>query len=153
MVPSSAACASLRAIVAAAVAVALGSCVAPAFNESQYRSKVAATAGDAVAAIESVRLAIEASSRHHLPTNPIDVAISEQEDILSAVAGTFSSVQPPDADMERLRDEVLDLLDEAQTQVEDARIAYRNNDVETAEEAIRGAEPASKKLDEIASRY
>lgn len=133
--------------------VALGGCVAPAYNDSQYRSKVAATASDAVSTIESVRLAVEATSRHRLPTNPIDVAISDQEDILDSVAGTFSSVQPPDAAMEQLRDQVLALLDDARTHLEAARIAYRNNDVDAAEVAIEAAEPVSKQLDDIASRY
>ena len=142
-----------RTRVALAAAVALSSCVAPAYNESQYQSKVAHTSEDAVSAIETVRLAAEASSRHNLPTNPIDVLISEQEDILGSVIGTFSSVQPPDADMQRLRDEVLDLLDEAQSHLEDARVAYRDNEIEAAERAIEAAEPMAKKLDEIASRY
>jgi hypothetical protein len=142
-----------RLFVGVTLALSLSSCVAPAYNESQYESKVAHTAEDAVSVIETVRMAAEASSRHGLPTNPIDVLISEQEDILGSVTGTFSSVQPPDADMERLRDEVLDLLDEVQTHLEDARIANRDNEVELAERAIEGAEPASKKLDDIASRY
>jgi hypothetical protein len=144
---------ALRVRVGVAGALLLTSCVAPAYNESQYQSKVAHTAEDAVSTIETVRLAAEASSRHGLPTNPIDVLISEQEDILGAVVGTFSSVQPPDAEMERLRDEVLDLLGDAQSHLEDARIAYRDNEVEAAERAIEAAEPTSKRLDDIASRY
>jgi hypothetical protein len=131
----------------------LGACVAPAYTESQYESKVAKTAEDAVSSVETVRLAVEASNRHGLPTNPIDVAISGQEDILDSVAGTFSSVQPPDADMLKLRDRVLDLLDRAQIKLEETRIAYRNNDVDSALAAIEKAEPISKRLDDIASRY
>ena len=142
-----------RSVLVVALAALLPGCVAPAYNESQYGSKVAHTAEDAVSVIETVRLAAEASSRHGLPTNPIDVLISDQEDVLGSVAGTFSSVQPPDADMERLRAEVTGLLDEAQARLEEARIAYRNNEVEAAERAIERAEPVSKELDEIASRY
>ncbi|HET7482649.1 MAG TPA: hypothetical protein VFK89_07300 [Actinomycetota bacterium] len=128
-------------------------CVAPAYNESQYHSKVAATADDAVSVIETVRLAIEATSRHGLPHNPIDVAISGQEDILGSVTGTFASVQPPDAATQQLRTEVLDLLDQASSHLEDARIAFRRDDVGAARAAIDGAEPIAKELDDIANRY
>ena len=128
-------------------------CVAPAYNESQYRSKVAKTAGDAVSVLETVRLAIEESDRHTLPTNPIDVGISGQEDILDSVTGTFSSVQPPDAEMQELRGELLGLLQRAQDKVESARIAYRNNDVSEALSVIESVEPISKQIEDIGNRF
>jgi ElaB/YqjD/DUF883 family membrane-anchored ribosome-binding protein len=127
--------------------------VAPAYNESQYQSKVANAASDAVSVIETVRLAVESSDRHSLPTNPIDVAISGQEDILDSVAGSFSLVQPPDDQMQRLRQQVIELLQQAQSKVQETRIAYRNNDVDAARDAIEAAEPLAKDLDDIANRY
>ena len=135
------------------VLVSLPGCVAPAFNASQYESKAAKTADAAVSAIESVRLALESAQRHELPSNPIDVAIADQEDILGSVSGTFSSVQPPDRAMDRLRDRVLGLVDDAQSKIETARIAFRRGLVDTARAAIESAEKDSKALDEIASRY
>lgn len=138
---------------AGVVVLLLSSCVAPALSESAYRSKAAKTAGDAVSAIETIRLALDALVRHELPSNPIDVSLREEEDILASVAGTFSSVQPPTPAMDELRADVLDLLDRAQVWVEDARIAFRRGDFTAAQELVDQAEPYSKALDDIASRF
>ena len=140
-------------LLAVATIFTLVSCVAPAFNQSQYQSKVASTASDSVSVLETIRLAVQESDRHGIPTNPMDVLISGQEDVLGSIAGTFSSVQPPDVQMQQLRNNVLDLLDRAQTKVEQARIAFRNNDVDAALSIIESVEPISKQLDDIANRY
>jgi hypothetical protein len=146
----------LRARIALALAIAAlltQGCTAPAFNESQYRSKVANTAESAVSVIETVRLALDDATRHTLPIAPIDVTVSAQEDIIGAVAGTFSSVQPPTEEMDALRTKVLDLLAEAQTKVETARIELRRGDLDEAFSTIEEAAEVSTELDEIASRY
>jgi hypothetical protein len=128
-------------------------CTAPAFNESQYRSKVAKAAEDAVSPIETVRLALGSALDDRLPSNPIDVAVADQEDVLSSVSGTFAGVQPPTEEMVELRKHVLDLLDKAESDVEDARIAYRLGDLAAVRAALDEMAPVAKQLDSIATRY
>ena len=137
----------------AVAGILLASCVAPALSEAAYRSKAAKTAEDAVSALESLRLALSSEIEHDLPSNPVDVAIRDQEDILGSVAGTFAAVQPPNAAMDRLRGDVLDPLQNAQSLVEQARIEFRRGRFERAKELIDKTGPLSRKLDDIATRY
>lgn len=129
------------------------SCVAPAFSTSQYQAKIVSTAESAVSAIESVRLSLDLMDRHGLPRGPIDVAISAQEDILGAVSGSFALAQPPNDVSDELRQEVMDLLDEAQAKVEGARIALRQGDLNRAVATIESAESVSSDLDALATRF
>ncbi|MEA2452492.1 MAG: hypothetical protein QOG04_1202 [Actinomycetota bacterium] len=129
------------------------SCVAPAFTTSQYQAKVVSTSESVVSSIETVRLALDLMGRYGLPKGPVDVTVSAQEDIVKSVAGSFSLAQPPNDASIELRDQVLELLDEAQAMVEDARIALRQGEVQEAIIAIEAAEDVSKKLDEIATRF
>ena len=128
------------------------SCVAPAVTESQYEAKAASTAADAHSVIETVRLAIDSASRHRLPSNPIDVVLSDQESVLGSVSATFSSIQPPTEDMDRLREEVLDLLDEAESKIAEVRIAFRRGDIEDASATAESLADVSTQLDGIATQ-
>lgn len=130
----------------------LTSCVAPAFTTSQYKAKIVATAEAAVSSIETVRLSLDLMDRHGLPKGPIDVTVSAQEDIMGSVVGSFSLGQPPNDESIRLRDELLDLLDQAQSSIEDARIALRRGDVNAAVTAIEEAEGISQDLEELETR-
>jgi hypothetical protein len=129
------------------------SCVAPAFNTSQYEAKVVATAESAVSAIESVRLSLDLMDRHGLPRAPIDVAVSAQEDVLGAVSGSFGLAQPPNDVSLELRQELMGLLDEAQAKLEGARIALRQGDLNEAVATIESAAEVSQKLDDLATRF
>jgi DNA polymerase IIIc chi subunit len=106
-----------------------------------------------VSAVQVARLAVRETARHDLFQNPVDVAISNAEENLSSVAGTFSLVQPPDQDMVSLRDRVLDLVTHAQRQLEAARIAFRQRDIQTAVRAVEKAARDAKALARIAARY
>jgi hypothetical protein len=134
-------------------AVLLSACVTPAYSQSQYEAKVVATVEDAVSVIETVHLAVSSADRHSLPSNPIDVALNDQESILGSVAGTFASIQPPTQDMIELRDQVLSQLDRAQSDVEDARIYFHRGETGRALEAADEASTVADELDKIASRY
>ncbi len=144
----------MKRFLASCLVLACASCVAPAYNDSQFASKAAKTAQDAASAIETARLALQLDLRHGLPEQPIDSSMSDQEDALGSVAGTFSSVQPPQTKAsDDLRNSVLDLLDAAQSHMEDARIALRRGDVPAALHALDEAEPQAQKLHAIAEKY
>lgn len=140
-------------VLVALLVMACAGCTAPAYSESQFRHKAAVTASDSVSAIEVVRLSVLETARHDLFQNPIDVAISDAEDNISAVAGTFSLVQPPDHNMVVLRHKVLELVTDAQSQLERARIAFRQRRMTTALEAVSAAHKDAQQLDRIATRY
>ena len=61
----------------------------------------------------------------------VSVSTSQAEDDASSSASTFLSIQPPDdASSDQLRDELSDLLDDAESALGDARIAGRAGDNE-----------------------
>jgi hypothetical protein len=138
------------------IVLVLGSapaCVAPAFNSSQYQSKVAKTADEAASALETARLATSSAVRHGLYDPPIDVSLSDAEDIIGTVSGTFASVQPPNDQADVLRTELLALLEKAGSVVERARVAFRRGAKADAASALYGALPIVDRLRAIADRY
>ena len=142
-----------RAAAMLALAILGPACVAPALNDSQYRSKVDATASDAISAIQSARLTLESVDRNDLPFAPMNVALSDTEVDLSSISGTFASVQPPDREMDLLRERVLTLLDQAGSLLQAARIQYRRGDLEAALLAIEATNKIGDELDAIQARY
>jgi hypothetical protein len=134
---------------ACALLLALCGC-APAWSASQYHAKIAATAEEALSAIQTVRLAL-AEAEQHAPlfSRPVEVSISNQEDALSSVSETFASVQPPDRSLDDERQSFLDLLDKAQTELAQARIDYRRGDVPRARAHIESLDAVVKQLEQI----
>lgn len=128
-------------------------CVAPAFNASQYEAKVAKTAEEAASALETASLALSDAVRHRLYHVPIEVSLSDAEDILGAIEGTFASVQPPGEAVDPLRQELLSLLDDAGSALEESRIAFRRGAKASALQALRDAKPVVDRLRSIAERY
>jgi hypothetical protein len=141
-------------LVALLIAVAFASaCTAPTLTESQYKASVVNAIEPAVSTIETVRLTLAQTERHNLFLNPMDIVIGGQEDSIGAVTGTFASVQPPNAALDEVRTQVLDLLGQAEDQIAEARIQLRRGRVGEAIKSIDGIEDISKALDEIAKRY
>ena len=55
----------------------------------------------------------------------LSVLVSEQEDAIAGVEGTFASVQPPDARSDALRRQLIDILEPAGDHVAQVRITVR----------------------------
>jgi hypothetical protein len=112
-----------------AAALALAACtphpVGPARTAEDYERKAGTTAESALSAIETVRLTAEAASDDHLFGPYASIVISDQEEALSGVQGTFGSIQPPDGDADALRDELDSILSDAVAHVTDVRLAVR----------------------------
>lgn len=127
-------------------------CVAPAFTQAQYEAKVKTTAEAALSALETMDLAVMSLRRHDVPRAPIEVAVSDAEDVLGSVSGTFASIQPPGEPMDELRSEVMTLLDEAEDHAAEARIALRRGDIAIALDEISATRPVAEELDGIVVR-
>jgi hypothetical protein len=112
----------------AVVAVVLAGCVAPPRDDSAFR-------GDAQSALESATSDTRTAGlalRHWLAgdlTKPYaDVVVTDAEGALGPVADVFAGLDPPTPDADKLREQVLELLDDAQSATEDGRIALRRSD-------------------------
>jgi hypothetical protein len=119
-----------RLVVTVLAVAALAGCVAhpvgPARTYDSFAAKASTTAESAISAVETVRLLASTASDGGAFSSYIAISVSEQEDSLGGVRGTFASIQPPPgADAAALRTELLALLDRAFAHVGDVRIEAR----------------------------
>lgn len=118
---------ALLAIVTACVAHPVG----PARTWESYAAKGATTVESTISAVETVLLLAATASEGDLIGPYASVAISEQEDSLGGVRGTFMSIQPPPGDRAaELRTELAGLLDAAFAHVGDVRIEARRGNLD-----------------------
>jgi hypothetical protein len=146
----------MRALVAAAVVVAafggVTACtphpVGPARSYDTFEGKATTTAESALSVVETVRLAAEASTQGNAFGPYLSVVVSDAEESLNGLAGTFGSIQPPDEESDRLYDELDSLLDDASTHVRDIRLSVRRGDLD---DLASRAEPLADDADDLRS--
>ena len=97
--------------------------VGPARSPAKYAGKAVTTAESALSRVETVRLAAGAAGEGRVFGPYLSVLISDQEDGLAGVQGTFGSIQPPDARSDELRAQ----LDPVLSSVTATRIAARRS--------------------------
>jgi hypothetical protein len=102
--------------------------VGPARTDDAYEGKAVTTAEGALSAVETIRLAADAAGRGSFGPY-LAVTVSDQEEELSGLQGTFASIQPPAEASEELRAELDGLLGDALDHLVDVRIATRRGDL------------------------
>lgn len=128
------------------ILLALVACVAPARSYGSFKGKAVATANDMLSAVESARLTVEMAQRNRTFATYTSVALGEAEKDGDAIAGAFSSVQPPDARSDKIRSELSQLLDQATSTLSDLRIAARRTDLTQLTDAAKPLPDLALKL-------
>jgi hypothetical protein len=144
---------SLRPAAAALlVALATAACAGPTHGRSDYRLKLANTAESLESSAQTVLMAADLL-RHGKAFGPYTAdVISDAEDDASSVQQTFDTRQPPDDASAKLRDNADKTLQDVVSAISDARIAARDHDLDSLDDAarqLRGMLPDLKKLEEI----
>lgn len=120
-------------VAALALALTFAGCtphpVGPARTFAAYEAKARTSAASALSSVETVRLAAGAATDGGAFGPYVGRVVSNREDTLDRVAGTFASIQPPDERADALRRELGDLLDGALEHVADVRIAARRGEL------------------------
>lgn len=123
----------MRGAVAVLIGAALTACVphpiGPARTYAAYEGKAVTTAESALSAVQTARLTAQAASRHRLFGPYVGDTIGESEDKVSGLEGTFASIQPPSEQADQLRDELRDLLGDAEDHLIDLRVAARRGEI------------------------
>lgn len=136
------------------LAVALTGCVAPAFSVGAYEGKAAATADDAVSAIESAILTATVAADGKAFGPYVMVEMREAEDAASWSQQAFDSMQPPDdPKADQLKSQLDDMLTQAVSIIEDLRIAARRGQLQQLPQIAKPLEDLSKKLDDFAQAH
>jgi hypothetical protein len=140
---------------AAVLALVLaGGCIAhpvgAARTFGKYRGKAVTTANSALSSVETVRLAANTAHKSFGPYTAR--VISDAEEAVMKVEGTFDSIQPPDERADALHDELSQLLTDAADHVRDVRLAARRGRLnDLAQDASPLREDAAR-LREFAER-
>jgi len=142
-----------RGAVLLALALSAG-CVAhpvgPARSFDSYAAKASTTLESTISAVETVRLLAETAADGSAMGPYTSVAVSEQEDALGGVRGTFLSIQPPPDDRSmQLRDDVSALLTAAFDHVGDVRIAARRGHLDDLDVVARPLEQDAAALEDV----
>ena len=99
--------------------------IGPARTLDSYLAKATTTAASAQSAVATVHLAAETSGRSNGFGPYLSELISEQEDGLNGVIGTFASIQPPDDRAEEIGSQLQEALSRALDHVTAVRVAVR----------------------------
>lgn len=127
----------------------LAACVGPARTDSDYRADIATTAKMAVSFIASAELTVGAVVEGKAASPYVARRLTEDENGLNSVITSFASVQPPSAELDEVRGDVLALLNRSSSVVGELRIAaFRDRHGQLAEIA----DPLPELADELA-RY
>jgi hypothetical protein len=103
--------------------------VGPARTAGKYEGKAATTAKSALSEVQTVRLAAETGSADKAFGPYLSRLISDAEEAISGVQGTFDSIQPPDEQSDELQQELDQLLSDALDHVRDVRVAVRRGEL------------------------
>jgi hypothetical protein len=103
--------------------------VGPARTYGKYEGKATTTVQGALSNVATVRLMARTAAEGDAFGPYTAAVVSESEESLSGLQGTFGSIQPPNAHADRLRDEVDQLLSDALTHVTRVRVAARRGDL------------------------
>jgi hypothetical protein len=112
----------------AALAVLAAGCahpVGPARTFGKYEGKATTTVEGARSNVATVRLMARTAAKGNAFGPYTGRVVSDAEESLSGLQGTFGSIQPPDARADDLRDEVDQLLSDALAHVTEVRVAAR----------------------------
>jgi hypothetical protein len=120
--------------------------VGPARSFDAYEAKASTTAESALSAVETVRLLARTAADGDAFANYTAVAVSEQEDTLGGLRGTFESIQPPDARSEELRARLSELLTRAVDDTAAVRIEVRRGHLDALSEVAAPLAPVAVEL-------
>jgi hypothetical protein len=125
---------------------AAAGCVAPAPTFESYEGKAVASAEETVSALRTAVLGADVAAEGRSFAPAISTLIAEAERDAIGARGSFASIQPPDVASDRLRDELIALLDDAVDGLAELRIAARRADLAALQ---RVASPLTALADEL----
>ncbi len=99
--------------------------VGPARTLGKYEGKATTTAEAALSQVETLRLTAEVADRDRATSAYVSAVVSEAEEAIDGLSGTFGSIQPPGEAADKLRDELSGLLSDALDHAAAVRIAAR----------------------------
>lgn len=141
----------LLAAVAAAAFMAGGcaSFTSPARTDSAYGMKAASTADAIRSALLTADKTARAAGRGKVTSPLASVILSEAESAAGGAEATFAGLQPPSRSAQKVRQELLDMGDEAASLLADLRIAARRGHLDRLPSLAEDVPELADKLKEF----
>jgi hypothetical protein len=135
------------------VALLAPACVAhpvgPARTTAAFERKATSTLAGALSTTRTASLAADAGADGKAPGTYTCTVLSEAEDSLGGVRGTFASIQPPDRTSDERRTQVLDAVGRAFADAGRARIACRRGNGRELRAIVAALEADGKILEDL----
>jgi hypothetical protein len=110
--------------------VVLTACGGVTNPAAAYEDDAAATADSVGATVETARLAVEIAREDRAFAPYLAIVLGEAERDAAATGDHFAAIQPPDDGSDRLREEVLSMVDDGGSLLSELRIAVRRDELE-----------------------
>jgi hypothetical protein len=141
----------------ALIAVLTTGCVAhpvgPARTDAKYEGKAVTTAEAALSHVQTAQLIASASARGNAFGPYAGVVLSESEEGVTGVQGTFDSIQPPSRTSDRVRAELDEILSTAAAHVARLRIEARRGNFGRLGELSRPVVGDARALERFAEAH
>ncbi|MBF4769894.1 hypothetical protein ISU10_19150 [Nocardioides agariphilus] len=137
-----------RLVAATVVAAALTGCAPGTPDEDSWRGDATRAVGDVASAVQTARIALEASQQDHLHHAYLQAVLVDAERTGGLAADALSSVQPPDIERRRSSD-VDDQLEQATGLLQEARIAVVAHDTGEYADLVDRLERTASSLQQL----
>jgi hypothetical protein len=127
--------------------------IGPARTYGKYEGKAATTAESALSSTETVRLVAHAASRGDAFGPYTAMVVTDAEEGVSGMQGTFASIQPPDGRAEDLASDLDEILGATLEHVRDVRVAARRGELGDLERVAAPLEEDARKLQQFVEHH
>jgi hypothetical protein len=134
-----------------AITSLVAACVGPSRSTADYREKAANSAEAMRSVVQTSRLVTEAALDGKAPSRYTALVLSESENDADSISDSFSTVQPPSRESDRLRERTTTLLDGTTSLLADLRIAVRRGDEGQMRDLVGHLARVSKRLERLSS--
>jgi hypothetical protein len=133
----------------ALVLSAVVACAGPTLDDEDMRSQASRSAGSAVSALQTMRLAVLAQLDGKAWWRFTDVVVTDVETTVSTIESTLASRQPPSADTAPVAKTVVDVLGSASDVTREVRIATRDHDDARLRQLLPSLQKVSTRLSRL----
>lgn len=134
------------------LAMVVGGCVAPAFDEGAYHQNGVAALKSALSQTRTSALALQARLDGRVTAQAADTMVTDCEDAIGPIEASYENVDPASSRQDPQRMAVTALLGSASAGLTEARIAVRRGDVAGMRSAMAQLDAVSDALERAGQR-
>jgi hypothetical protein len=127
--------------------ILLTGCIAPALDQGAFEQNAKSALESAASETQTAQIALDVLLSGSATNAYADTVVTDSENAMGGIETSFGVVDPPTPTLDKLRDDVLTLLGDADDALAHARIAVRRGDTARLNAAREELETASADLE------